>query len=444
MPAFCGAYAGGIDANRSIKDELAAAITRRSGRRRISVTDLINPRQAYFQRMRPDVTTSPGRLQAMMAGTGFHEIFERVMSTEEFVEQLVEYEGVVGKIDIFEQAPIELKTTGSLPVDIIATRASHVEQIAMYCVMVGRPAGQLVYYQRAEYGRTPLPRAFDLEVTAPDRIAADMLRRRDLLREALERGDPTGLPRCEWAGGRCDYEAFCGCETAVTLARMGSGGTVVVRGNPALETVMRDRMGALPPTDRRRILLNDLVFPRKAASRMAARGEPEEEDAESVMASRERRGFADVLQDAIWYGTPGACRRVRVPFGSVRASILVHRDVPAILRVSKRRELFHRERLVADAPHYIERLGFECALAGSERGRLILYYAALPDDKFMVYDIWFRDLGAIKAEMQRRLDLLEAGAPPSELPGCQPGWLSRFCDFAPACGCGDAQDTAPA
>ena len=445
VPAFCSPYAFGIDANRSIKDELAGAIARCSGRRRISVTDLVNPRQAYFQRTRPDIQISPDRLQVMMAGTGFHEVFERALSTEEFVEQLVEFESIVGKIDIYEDAPIELKTTGSLPSDILVSRASHVEQIAMYCVMVGMPRGHLVYYQRAEYGRPPLMRIFDLEVVDRERIAAEMIRRRDLLRDALERADPAGLPRCEWAGGRCDYEAFCGCETAVALQRMGASG-MVARPNAELEARLRERMSASQVSfDRSKILLNDLVFPRKAAARLAARlearGDTKDEDAETIMAAFQRKGFEDVLKEAIWYAAPGVSRRVRVPFGPVQASIVLYRDVPSILRVSKRREMFVRDRLIADAPHYIERLGFECALAGSDRGRLILYYAALPDDKFMVYDIWFRDLDAIKKEMRRRLDLLEAGTALANLPSCQPGWMSRFCEFAPGCGCGEAEQT---
>src|SRR5437870_6669900 len=80
----------GIDANSTLKDELTAALNRQGRRRRISVTDLVNPRQAFFQRARPDIQPDPERKQAMLAGTGFHEVFGRAVSTEEFVEQFVE------------------------------------------------------------------------------------------------------------------------------------------------------------------------------------------------------------------------------------------------------------------------------------------------------------------------------------------------------------------
>ena len=104
----------GLDANRTIKDELSAALTRQGRRRRISVTDLVNPRQAFFQRTRPDIQPDPERKQAMLAGTGFHEVFGRAVSTEEFVEQFVEFQGIVGKIDIYDDIPVDLKTTASL------------------------------------------------------------------------------------------------------------------------------------------------------------------------------------------------------------------------------------------------------------------------------------------------------------------------------------------
>ncbi len=77
--AFCAPHIGGIDANRTINDEIVAAISRRSVRRRIAVTDLITPRQKFFERAHPEIQPSPKRQQAMLAGTGFHETFGRAL-----------------------------------------------------------------------------------------------------------------------------------------------------------------------------------------------------------------------------------------------------------------------------------------------------------------------------------------------------------------------------
>ena len=38
------------------------------------------------------------RLQLMLAGTGFQNLFGRTVSTEEFVEQFLELDDIVGKV----------------------------------------------------------------------------------------------------------------------------------------------------------------------------------------------------------------------------------------------------------------------------------------------------------------------------------------------------------
>ena len=68
-----------IDANRTMKDRLAAAGASRP-RRRISVTDLINPRQSYFRWTHPEIKPPPERLAMRLAGTGFHDSFGKVPS----------------------------------------------------------------------------------------------------------------------------------------------------------------------------------------------------------------------------------------------------------------------------------------------------------------------------------------------------------------------------
>lgn len=435
--AFSLQHIAGIDANRTVKDELIVAIARRSARRRISVTDLVNPRQNFFSRTRPDIAIPADRLQLMMAGTGFHDLFGRAVSTEEYVEQLVVFEEIVGKIDVFESAPIELKTAFSIPSEVLASRPGQVEQLAMYCVMVAKPLGHLLYYQRSEYGRDPSLKAFDVEVTDRNYIAREMLRRRDLLRAALDSGDYSQLPRCEWFERDCAYKDVCDCAAAQPLTRMVSAETVRITENSALTEAVKAKILIVPPiVSANDFGLNDLVFPRKAALRRDGIPENAEPDAGEQMGSMERRGFLAVLEDAVWYGVPGACQRNKVQFASVRGSLLLYRGIPTLIRATKRKEMIPRDRLIVDAPYYIDRLGFECAIAGSEKGRLIIYYSAMAE-KFMVYDIWFRDLEGFLGEMRRRLDLLQSGAPAHELPACEPGWMSKICNFAAKCACAE-------
>jgi len=428
----------GIDANRTLKDELTAALTRQGRRRRISVTDLVNPRQAFFQRTRPDIQPDPERKQAMLAGTGFHEVFGRAVSTEEFVEQFVEFQGIVGKIDIYEEIPVELKTTASLPAGLAAARASYIDQLGMYCTMTGRDAGRLFVYKRALYGRPGALRGFDVRFRDLRAVEQEMVRRRDLFRKALATNDPSALPRCEWFDLRCDYRAVCGCATAQPLSRVVPAAAVHIAENQALVAAMTGLLTDAPkPAPQFR--LNDLVFPRRAVIERQAVAEAlvEEEDADldTALAGMERLGFGDALKDALWYGVPGAFARIPVSLRSLKGKVGTFRGVPTIFRSTRKTKMVERSQLVEEFPYYFDRIAFECALSGHETGRVVVYYEAVKDDKFMVYDVHFRNLAEIMAEADRRLALLEAGAPADQLPACEPAWMPNYCPHGSRCGC---------
>ena len=440
----------GIDANRTVKDELTTALKRQGRRRRISVTDLVNPRQAFHQRAHPEIQPDPERKQAMLAGTGFHEVFGRAVSTEEFVEQFVEFQGVVGKIDIYEEVPVELKTTASLPAGLGAARSSYIDQLGMYCTMTGRDAGRLFVYKRALYGRPGALRAFDVRFRDLRSIEREMVRRRDQFRDALTRNDPSALPRCEWFDLSCDFKAVCGCGTAAPLTRVVPASAVQIAENGELVNAMTALLTDAPKPGPQ-FRLNDLVFPRRAAieRQRVAEANPEGEDQgegergglDSALAGMERLGFGDALKDALWYGVPGAFARIPVSLRSLKGRVGTFRGVPAIFRSTRRPKLVERSQLVEEFPYYFDRIAFECALSGQNTGRVVIYYEAVKDDKFMVYDVYFRDLDAIQAEADRRLTLLEAGAAPDQLPPCEPSWMPSYCPHAARCVCKVAAPT---
>src|SRR4051812_28207258 len=201
--SFAAQFVTGIDANRTVKDELVEAMRKQRGRRRISVTDLLNPRQAFFRRTRPDIQPTPERMHSLFAGTGFHEVFGRTVSTEEFLEQFVEFEGIAGKIDIYKSIPSELKTTNKMPKDVLAERPAYVDQTGMYCAMTRKSKGLLILYKRKFFANPPQLKVFDLEFSDLNAITREMMRRRELLEKAIASGDPVGLPRCEWFSIGC-------------------------------------------------------------------------------------------------------------------------------------------------------------------------------------------------------------------------------------------------
>src|SRR2546426_4975999 len=102
-----------VEVNRGLKDMFAERLRARGARHSISVTDLVALRPAYYARVRPDIVPDLERQELMMLGSGFHEQFARAVSKEEYVEQFVELDGITGRIDIYEDLPLELKTTRS-------------------------------------------------------------------------------------------------------------------------------------------------------------------------------------------------------------------------------------------------------------------------------------------------------------------------------------------
>src|SRR5438552_12126083 len=239
--AFSAKFVRNVDANRTIKDELTAAIRTQGARRRISVTDLVNPRQAFFRRTRPDIQPSAERAQTMMTGTGVHAQFERTISTEEFSEQFVTYEDIVGKIDIYEDAPVELKTTSFQDRDGVV-RPSYLDQLGMYCAMTGIPRGHLVVYYTPRSGDGAVLSAYAVELSNLAEIRTGMIRRRDLFERALDAGTPCGLPRCGRYAGRRGSQAVCGCVAGPRLALVLRAGMAPVTRQPGLAEELNEKL----------------------------------------------------------------------------------------------------------------------------------------------------------------------------------------------------------
>jgi len=434
MAALCEpSFIRRIDANRTVKDALEAGIRNRGTRQRVSVTDLVNPMQAYHSRTHPEVTIPLDRLQLMWTGTGFHRLFGAAVSTEEFLEQFVERDGVVGKIDIFEDFPIELKTSASLPEDLLAQRPAYVDQLAMYCYMAERRAGAVVVYRREEFGRDPALMAYRVAFHDLEKIGARMRERRDLFLDALARHDPSRLERCEWFGRRCDYESVCSCASAPPLRRIVDAEDALVSEDQAMADELKEAARSWRQRPTWAITLNDLVFPRRG---VLFRTVGRTDDDDDNLADLQHGGFFSALTEAIRYSEPGAYKGTSISFETVRGVVRTHRAVPTVIRSTNTREMIERDRLPFERGYWIDRLALESALVGSDVGRLVVYYPRLgAGDKFMVYDLGLSGREHTLAEARRRLALFEARAGPSEFPPCGPAWMSRYCPYKDACAC---------
>lgn len=437
-----------IEANRSAKDALVRSLSSAAPRRRISVTDLTSLKQAYFRRKHPEIVPSLEKRQVMWSGTGFHEMFGAAVSSEEYLEQFVEFEGVVGKIDIFEDIPVEVKTTRRLAEesDLAKNRPSYIEQLGMYCAMTGVDQGRIVIYQReAEQGRLPLS-VFRVRFSDLGAIREEMRRRRDLLESALAGDDPSHLPSCSWGDHGCDYSPVCDCRenrVETTYGIRDQAGVLEVDDASARQFL--DQLAAAPPRRQTRVKLNDIVFPRKTfLARSAPETRVDEDDPEREtrehLNSMEKWGVIARVRDALLYGEGADSKRVPVSLGALSDMVQLHQGRPAMVRQMQLNTIVQRERLPAMSGHFFSRLGFECALTGQNTGRLALYYPKVQGDdaKIMVYDVSFRDIKALKDEASRRVGLLETAARVTDLPSC-PQWMCRYCREGKSCNGGGTQ-----
>jgi hypothetical protein len=439
MPDFdIAAYVSRIEANRSVKDALMQSLKTRRPPYRISVTDLLNIKQAYFRRKYPEITPSLEKQQLMWAGTGFHKTFGSAVSSEEYLEQFVEAEGIVGKIDIYERIPVEVKTT-STPVDtndLLKYRPTYIEQLGMYCAMVNAHEGEIIIYQRPVEEPPSTSPLTVYHVSFPDleAIREEMRRRRDLLVQALIANDPSNLPLCLWFNRQCDYSQVCDCATTSAPASheiADLAGEIYVD-SKTCQQLLTKMAGSQPS---QMFGINDIVFPRKAYFERLKAGEEVREEKEEYLRSMDELGFLDALRDSLRFGAPGEAERIPVKHAPLADLVQTWRNLPTILRGPKFSSLVERERLPRTFPHYFLRLGFDCALTENAKGRLLLYYVRVPkeDAKLMVYDVGFKNLNAIKAEALRRLELLEKATSPLQLPKC-PSWMCPYCDYRLECG----------
>ncbi len=428
-----------VEANRGLKDTFAERLKARGERQSISVTDLVALRPAFYDRVRPDIEPGLERKELMLRGSGFHEQFGRAVSREEYLEQFVEMEGITGRIDIYEQQPLELKTTrsGIQAEELASRRPSWLEQLGMYCAMVDREHGRLLVYNR---GGPDHLLAFSMRFPDLPAVQSEMSVRRDLLAKALEDGSPDSLPVCPWSGKGCIYEAegICSCAEidAVPTFPIAELAAEIAR-DDGIEMDFTKRL-ARPAKQKEGIRITDLVFPRKAY--FAAKTPP---GGEGEMASRlESYDRYGLVRELISRGLAGKGELTRRPveLGPIRDRVLLHKGAATAVRVSEFREPVQRWQLPDTFRHYVLRVAFDAALAGTQRGRLVVYYrnASSEDAKLMVYDTFFKDLDGLVREAERRAHLLVqamATGSPDALPTC-PAWMHKFCEFKDRCGCG--------
>jgi len=355
------------------------------------------------------------------------------------MEQTLEWEGIIGRVDIYEKLPLEIKTTDSAidPSDVRRVRPSYLEQLGIYCGMAKQERGHLLIFNRSG---DPILAGLSADFGYLSGIRREIIRRRDAFMSAIKTGNPSSLPNCLFAGASCVYfeKGICNCDPNVPASCPIADLSKV---SPSLELAAEfarryaeAKSTGLP--DKNTVI--DLLRPRYT---YFSESVEDEEDGDSL---------ADNLRAADSYATYREFKRACFRGSDVRAETLKRNGVSGRVEFHDGRILIFtkcgfvepvkRYSLTRAFPEQFLKMGFNCVLADKGRGRLVVWYprVAAEQERILVYDVTVRDLRPFVQEMGDRLAALREARKSgdfSQLPKCQ-AWRAKFCGYADRCGCG--------
>lgn len=437
-------------ANRTVRDAILARLRRHGGSSSLSVSNLVFPRQAYYGAKFPDVEIPLERRESMIAGTAFHKEFLDRVGREATVEQYLEWEGVRGRVDLYEELPLEVKRTDA-PVtadDIKRLRPSYLEQLGIYCGMAGKDRGYLLVYNAS--GKGPLFTGAAVHYGLLSGIRREIKRRRDAFRNALESNDPSGLPACPFAGTTCVWseQGICNCSPDEPRIYPVADLAVV-----AADAALGEEFGRRYQTSRRvsepaELLLtpNDLARPRYAVLNRLTEGDGEDEDVVEEMRSDDNYAFYREFRAQCFRGSDHRVERREL--SGVRSWVAFNDGRVTLFTKCGFAQPVKRHLLARTFRDPFLRLAFNCVLAGQGRARLVVWYPEIPmeDERVLVYDLTVQDLQPFRDEMMARVEAIRQAIESGDvsgLPKCE-AWRAKWCEHSPACGCGVAEANASA
>ncbi|MGA8543029.1 MAG: hypothetical protein WB947_05785, partial [Thermoplasmata archaeon] len=142
--------------------------------RPVSVTDLVAPRRAYWRAVHP-VRFDEARQLRVDLGRALHRRLGVALSAEGTLEVRVRRNGVVGRIDLLSDVPVEVKTSASAVGgdELVEARPDQVEQLVMYCALADRPVGRLLTLVTTDGAPGPV-RAADVTIRDLAAVGTEM------------------------------------------------------------------------------------------------------------------------------------------------------------------------------------------------------------------------------------------------------------------------------
>lgn len=367
------------------------------------------------------------------------------MAREGTLEARVRRDGLVGRIDILGDVPIEVKTATSLvePPALAKQRPDHLEQLGMYCALVGRPSGRLLTL-RTEEGAVTEVQALDVTFASVDRILAEMRRRAEALRTAWADRNVASLPRCPWFGRGCEFEeaGLCGCtgsEPSGASRILDEAGPGVPNEpvNERIRSAFPDPVPSGPAPALARF--RDAIYPRRVFFERTrpipeAPPTPEETLRDTVPDLFAR------LSEALESGVPGEVARLVPRSEEPEEEVAGFRGRPLLVRTSRAWSRLRPDDLVARSPQYVLELGMRCAVTGTDSAVLVVGFerAEVDRDRVQALEVRFGSLtpfSRLLREQSRALAAALRDGNPSALTPC-PEWMVSDCPYRVECGCG--------
>lgn len=424
-------------------------MARQSPARSVGVTDLLSLRPAFYRAIGPPVPVPPARQERLDEGRALHRRLGSRLAREGTLEARVRRDGVVGRIDILADVPVEVKTSSQIvPMeDLPDLRSDHVEQLGMYCSLVGKRSGRLLTIATGA-SATPEVQAVDFSFRSVERILVEMRRRADLLQDAWREGRPDLLPRCPWFDRGCEYRdaGVCSCaggEEAAPPWIRDEVESATTRTD--VEEKVRAELSEPLPEDGSGVIerFREVLYPRRAyyerTSPLPARIPPAPPAAPGVP---EKDLFAR-LQEALESGAPGEVARVPSRSMEPDEEVVGFRGRPVLVRTSWAWARYREDDLLPRAPQYVLDLGLRCAVTGTEEALLVMGFerAELDRDRLQVLEVRFDSVTPFSRmfrERSRDLAFALRDQLPARLAAC-PAWMTTDCPYRAECGCASSE-----
>ncbi len=428
--------------------ELTERLLRTSDVRSVGVTDLLALRRAFWRRVGPPPEIEVARRERQAAGAAFHRRLAPIFASEGQLEVRVRRDGISGRIDVLAEVPIEVKTGATLvrANELRTARPDHLEQLGMYCSLIGRPRGRLVSWVEPAGGAASISVA-DVGYRSLPHIREEMLRRASDLRAAWDAERTDALPRCPWFSRGCEFQTSRICDCTGTEASHPSrilDELESIEARSDLEGELAKRRAASPTAASGPVVgkFRELVFPRRA---YFERVSPVE-----VPPAPTRPSGPDLfsrLLEAVESGPIGEVATLPPRAEEPEEEVAGFRGLPYLVKTSRARDPLPVERWLDRLPQYALELGFRCAVTGTSSGRIVLgqEHARSDRERLRVVEYSFRPMTRMARLCRERADALRRAqdrGDPSGLAPC-PRWMFEECPYRDRCGCDPSRPTGP-